>query len=69
LSGLSVRSGISNQVIHNAENLLSTTVHRDDPQVRQARMEVEQTLYVLRQCMQDYERLRGQARWLGCFCG
>lgn len=64
-----MRSGISNQVIRNAENLLCAAAHLDDPQVRQARIEVEQTLYLLRQRVQDNERLRQQARWLGCFCG
>jgi hypothetical protein len=61
-----VRSGISNQQIRSAENLLYATTHAQDPQVRLARSEVEQALYALRQRIQDYERLRSQAHGIGC---
>ena len=63
-----MRSGLSNQLTRHAENLLCATAQEDDPQVQQARLNVEQTLYLLRQRIQDYERLRSQAHWLGCSC-
>lgn len=63
-----MRSGPPNQLIRNAENLLCATAQDDDPQVRQARLNIEQTLYLLRERIQDYERLCSQARWLDCGC-
>ena len=68
MKGSSVRNGVSNQLIRHAENLLGATAQAADPQVRQARFDIEQTLYLLRERIQDYERLRSQARWLGCGC-
>jgi ElaB/YqjD/DUF883 family membrane-anchored ribosome-binding protein len=63
-----VFSRICNQVARQAENLLCATAQDDDPQVRQARLDIEQTLHLLRQRIQDYERLRSHARGLGCSC-
>lgn len=61
-----MRSVIPNHAIRQAETLLRVTAHEDDWQVRQARMEVEQALGMLRERARDYERLWLQARCLEC---